>query len=65
MMTAGKDYGVKVLVAFGFNSVGQVIYPTGVVRQHLVEAGFCEPVAPPPGPIARAVDAARTRIKGK
>jgi hypothetical protein len=44
MMRDG-DLGVEVLVSFGFNKPGQVIYPSGVLREKLVRAGLVKPVA--------------------
>lgn len=35
---------LKVIVAFGFYSVGDEIEPTGVYYDWLVDQGFCEPV---------------------
>ena len=39
MMSAEKDYGVEVLVAYENKRVGQVIYPNGVERQMLIRCG--------------------------
>jgi hypothetical protein len=44
MMREG-DLGVEVLVAFGFNKVGQVIYPPGVLRERMIKGGLVKPVA--------------------
>lgn len=46
MMTASKDYGVRVLMAYENKRVGQVIFPYGVERQLLLQRGIVESVAP-------------------
>jgi hypothetical protein len=39
-MIAEKDYGVEVILAYEFKKVGQVIYPTGLMRDRLIRCGF-------------------------
>ncbi len=46
MMEAARDYGVRIVRAYGEYSVGQIIFPTGLMRSHLVGGGWCEPVKP-------------------
>lgn len=46
MMVAGKDYGVRIVRAYQQFSVGAVIFPTGVLRQRLVQGGFAVPEEP-------------------
>ena len=48
MMTAGRDYGVRVIQAYGMLSVGQVIFPTGCEREMLISQRRVEPVRPQP-----------------
>lgn len=52
MMTAAKDYGVKVTVAYADFRVGDVIYPPGMLREMLKRQGFVEDV-PAPEPVKR------------
>ena len=47
MFEARKDYGVRVVVAFGNNRVGRVLFPPGLLRDALVKRGFVERIAPP------------------
>lgn len=47
MMTAGKDYGVEVIVAYANRLVGQVFYPPGLLRDALVRSGRVKRLAPP------------------
>lgn len=46
-MSDTVDYGVRVLVAYQFLRVGQIIFPNGVERQRLVDKGWVERVLPP------------------
>lgn len=68
MMTAGKDYGVRVVRAYQQFSVGAVIFPTGVLRQRLIQMGFAVPVEAPVAPIDRTASrepAYRTKRRGE
>lgn len=47
MMQANRDYGVRVIRAFDFWSVGDIFFPTGLHRSHLIDCGYVEPVKPP------------------
>lgn len=55
MMTAGKDYGVRVKIAYGMLRVGQIIFPNGMEREYLVKSGRVEAVTAPRDPIAARV----------
>lgn len=46
MMTAQRDYGVRVVVAYSNMTVGRVIFPFGMERQELVRKGLVVPVKP-------------------
>lgn len=39
-MMQSKDYGVEVIRAYEFKRVGQVIYPTGILRERLIKCRF-------------------------
>ncbi len=54
MMTAGRDYGVRVIQAYGMLSVGQIIFPTGCEREMLISQRRAEPVRPQPESVPRA-----------
>lgn len=55
MMQAGKDYGVRVIRAYGFLSVGQIIFPlSGVEREMLLMTKCVEEVKPPEEPVVAA-----------
>ncbi len=54
MMTAGRDYGVRVIQAYGMLSVGQVIFPTGCEREMLISQRRVEPVRLQPESVPRA-----------
>jgi hypothetical protein len=41
------DYGVRVIRAYENRRVGQVFYPTGLLRDALVRKGLVERVQPP------------------
>jgi hypothetical protein len=41
------DYGVRVIRAYENRLVGQVFYPTGLLRDALVRKGLVERVQPP------------------
>lgn len=47
MMSAAKDYGVEVVVAYETKRVGQVIFPPGVLRQRLIQTGRVRAVVAP------------------
>lgn len=51
MMIAGKDYGVRIIRAYQQFSVGAVIFPTGMLRQRLIQTGFAVPEEPPIVPV--------------
>lgn len=42
MLTADRDYGVRVIRAYENKRVGQVLYPPGLLRDALVRRGFVE-----------------------
>ena len=46
MLTADRDYGVRVIRAYEHRRVGQIFFPPGILRQRLIQAGFVEAVAP-------------------
>lgn len=50
MLTAGQDYGVRVIVAYEQRRVGQVFYPPGALREALVRRGFVERLKAAPTP---------------
>ncbi len=45
-MSTETDPGVRVVVAFEFFRVGQIIHPSGIYRDKLVKHGFCERIVP-------------------
>jgi hypothetical protein len=50
MLTAGKDYGVRVILAYEHRKVGDKFFPPGVLREMLIRRGLVEPVQPPEEP---------------
>lgn len=44
MMEAARDYGVRVIRAYQDYRVGQIIFPPGLLRSHLLDAHFVERV---------------------
>lgn len=48
MLTAGKDYGVRVITAYENRRVGQVFFPPALLRDALVRRKFVERVQAPP-----------------
>lgn len=46
-MMASQDYGVRVIVAYDSFSVGDVLFPDGMFRSHLLDRGLVERVKPP------------------
>lgn len=47
MMTAGNDYGVRVITAYENKRVGQVFFPPALLRDRLVKTGRVERVKAP------------------
>lgn len=47
MMQSGKDYGVRVVRAWGMFSVGKIIFPEGGYRSDLLRRGWVELVKAP------------------
>jgi hypothetical protein len=62
-MTAGKDYGVEVVVAYENKRVGDVIFPPGVLRQRLVMSGLVRSKAPEPERPAKSVNHSKPPLK--
>lgn len=56
MLTAGNDYGVRVVVAYENRQVGQVFYPPGVLRQWLKQRGLVVDHRPEPASTPEAAE---------
>jgi hypothetical protein len=52
---SSKDYGVEVIRAYEFKRVGQVIFPTALMRDRLVNAGFVRRVVEPVARVAAEI----------
>lgn len=62
MMVAEKDYGVRIIRPYLNFRVGAVVFPVGMLRQKLIQAGFAVPEEPPVVP-ASAPDAEPTAYR--
>lgn len=51
MMTAGKDYGVRVVKPFAQFNTGFVMFPTAIYRGALLKRGWVEEVKPDDAPV--------------
>lgn len=56
MLTAGKDYGVEVIMAYEQRRVGQVFFPPALLRDTLVRKGLVKRVVAPATPSQPAAD---------